>query len=77
MVIHNVFQLKNQEESLNKTITGSLDSTPACRQAGISKMITRISIILCSVSYLCNPFLIGVIRDFGIFPEISSRYLDN
>jgi hypothetical protein len=76
MVFHNVFQLKNQGEAPNST-TRSLDYTPACREAGISKMITQISVIPQCISYPCNPSAIGVIRDFGIFPEISRGYLDN
>jgi len=39
-------------------------------------MITQISITPQCVSYPGNPSLIGAIGDFGIFPEISSRYLD-
>jgi hypothetical protein len=69
MVFHNVFQLKNQVES-SKTPPRPLSITQ------ISKMITPISIVPQCVSYLCNPSLIGGIRDFGTFPEISSRYLD-
>jgi hypothetical protein len=69
MVFHNVFQLKNQVES-SKTPPRALSITQ------ISKMITPISIVPQCVSYLCNPSLIGGIRDFGTFPEISRRYLD-
>ena len=34
-------------------------------------MITQISMIFQYVSYLCNRLLIGVIRDFWTFSEIS------
>ena len=69
MVFHNVFQRKNQVES-SKTPPRALLITQ------ISKMITPISIVPQCVSYLCNPSLIGGIRDFGTFPEISRRYFD-
>ncbi len=69
MVFHNVFQLKNQGEN-SKTPPHALSITQ------ISKMITPISIVPQCASYLRNPSLIGVIRDFWIFPEISRRYLD-
>jgi len=39
-------------------------------------MITQISMIFQCVSYLCNRFLIGVIRDFGTFSEISKYGVD-
>jgi hypothetical protein len=39
-------------------------------------MITQISMIFQCVWYLCNRFLIGVIRDFGTFSEISIILLD-
>ena len=40
------------------------------------KKITQISIIFQCVSYLCNRSLIGVIRDFETFSEISKIKLD-